>query len=164
MWRDVLWGMLQIVGIVRSQSAEETSLRTSWKSLLDALFEELLLRSDVIVRRGLTKEYRHKKQSIDAVRGRIMLAEYAKRNHVHKERTYCRYLTYTPDVHLNQILKKPSKSSAYQRGYHGWRGNPGDSCSILTTSIRARLICESSSILFSTDSPNTTGERSRLHD
>jgi 5-methylcytosine-specific restriction enzyme subunit McrC len=106
MWRDALWGMLQRVGIVKSQSAGEASLRTSRQSLLDALFEELLLRADVIARRGFAKGYRHTQQNIDAVRGRIMFAEQTKRNHVHKEKTYCRYLTYTPDVHLNQILKR----------------------------------------------------------
>ncbi len=73
MWRDTRWGMLQVVGIVRSQSAGEASLRTSRQSLLDMLFEELLLRAEGIIRRGLVKGYRYVEQNIGAVRGKIML-------------------------------------------------------------------------------------------
>jgi 5-methylcytosine-specific restriction enzyme subunit McrC len=58
-WRDALWRMLQVVGVVRFRVAGDTSLRTTHFSLLDMLFGEFLSRLEEIVKRGLSKGHLH---------------------------------------------------------------------------------------------------------
>lgn len=105
-WRNALWDMLQAVGVVRSTTAGDASLRTSTRSLLDTLFDEFLARTDEIVVNGLAKGYVHQEANIGMVRGKIVFNEHIKRNHVHREMNFCRFLTFTSDVIKNQILKR----------------------------------------------------------
>jgi 5-methylcytosine-specific restriction enzyme subunit McrC len=105
-WRDALIGMLQIAGVVRSRSAGNASLRTSHSSLLDVLFGDLLARVDEIVRRGLYKGYHHSEANLGMIRGKIVFGQHVKRNHIHREMSFCRYLTHTADTLPNQILKR----------------------------------------------------------
>lgn len=105
-WRDALWEMLQFVGVVRSQTAGDAFLRTAHYSLLDMLFGEFLSRVEVILKKGLSKGYLHDEGNLGTVRGKIVFSKHTKCNHVHREMSYCRYLTYTPDILLNKILKR----------------------------------------------------------
>jgi 5-methylcytosine-specific restriction enzyme subunit McrC len=105
-WRDALWGMLQLVGVVRSRTAGNAFLRTAHFSLLDMLFCEFLSRVEEIVKRGLSKGYLQDEGNLGTVRGKIVFSDHTKRNHVHREMSYCRYLTYTSDILLNKILKR----------------------------------------------------------
>lgn len=105
-WRDALWGMLQFVGVVRSRTAGDAFLRTAHYSLLDMLFGEFLSRVEMILKKGLSKGYLHDESNLGTVRGKIVFSKHTKCNHVHREMSYCRYLTHTSDILLNKILKR----------------------------------------------------------
>ncbi len=105
-WRNALLDMLAVAGIVRSHSAGDASLRTIHHSLLDVLFSEFIARVDEILKSGLSKGYIHEETNLGMVRGKIVFGEHSKRNHIHRERSYCRYLTYSPNILINQVLKR----------------------------------------------------------
>lgn len=56
--------------------------------------------------RGLYRAYVEEESNLPTVRGRILIAEDVRHNHVLRHRTYCRYTEYSWDVADNRVLRQ----------------------------------------------------------
>jgi len=72
-------------------------------------FAELV---DRRISRGLYRAYVEREDNLLAVRGRIAIAEDARRNHVLRHRTYCRFTDLTWDIPENQIVRQVAHMTA----------------------------------------------------
>jgi len=108
-WREALLGMLQVAGIVQSRSSGPASLRTTSSSFLDMLYEEFLTCVERIVGRGFKKGYIRTKSNLGLIRGKILFNRNIRENYIHKERNFCEFTSYSPDIPINQVLKQAVK-------------------------------------------------------
>ncbi len=77
---------------------------------LDAVLEFLVVAFARMVEErivaGLHRSYVEREDNLAAVRGRIVVAEDGRRNHVLRHRTWCRYAEFTWDIPENQVIRQ----------------------------------------------------------
>ena len=76
----------------------------SCPAVLDLLSRLLTKGADVLLKRGIAKEYRTHEQEIAGVKGKLELAQTIKRNRHREGRTICTLDDLTGDILLNQIV------------------------------------------------------------
>ena len=103
-WRGVLLQMLHACGKLEAQSAGAAKVRKQHLNLLEVYFEYFLREIEVLIHRGLIKQYRRKSGNVKALKGKLEFAQNIRHNAVHKERFYTTHQVYDRDHSLHQIL------------------------------------------------------------
>lgn len=104
-WRNALIRMLEIARVIRARPSTSSNVSTTRSSLLDYLFAIYLEEVSTILDHGLTNDYTEREENGTKLRGRIVFPEHIRRNGVHQERNYCRFVDLTQDNPLNRLLK-----------------------------------------------------------
>ncbi|MDJ1503519.1 McrC family protein [Xanthocytophaga agilis] len=105
-WRDVLIGMLKAVGGFKIESPSSSSLRIRHNSILHLYFELFLTEVEILVHRGLTKQYRQTEGNTTVLKGSLHFGKHLQHNLVHQEKFYIRHTVYDKTHPLNQVLYK----------------------------------------------------------
>ncbi len=102
--RNVLIDMLRVCNKIKidSVSYANQSLRNS--SLFEIFIRQFLQEVKILIREGLHKKYRKTEDNINFYRGKLLVNNQIKYNHLHKERFYCEFNTFDYDNKMNQIL------------------------------------------------------------
>jgi len=103
-YRRALYRMLQVSGHISARIVGKASVKLAEASLLDIFYEEYLRRVEELIRSGLVKQYRTTEENVQALRGRILFGESAKRNAAHEERHYCAVTRYTANNLFNGVI------------------------------------------------------------
>ena len=107
-WQRVLLKMLAISNEIELETISEASLRKRF-TLLDLYFEIFVNEVDSLLRKGLTKKYRHNEGNVKALKGRLNFSRNIQQNLIHKERFYTTHQEYDHEHLINQILLKGLK-------------------------------------------------------
>jgi 5-methylcytosine-specific restriction enzyme subunit McrC len=104
-WQNVLLRMLSLSGELELETVSEASLKKR-TSLLDLYFEIYLNELDALLRKGLTKKYRHQTDNVKTWKGRMNFAKNIQHNLIHRERFFTTHQQYDHNHLINQILHK----------------------------------------------------------
>lgn len=105
-WQERLIGMLRAVHGFEVKAPSSSSLKVNQSSILDLYFELFITEVELILRRGLIKQYRQTEGNLNALKGRLVFSKHISKNLVHKERFYTQYTTYDVEHVFHMILCK----------------------------------------------------------
>ena len=112
-WRNVLIPMLKTSGYLQTETTGEAFVRKQPLSLIHVYFELFLKRMEVLIRRGLIKQYRKESGNTKALKGKLEFARHIQHNLVHRERFYTRHQVYDTDHTLHLILRTAAEIVQY---------------------------------------------------
>lgn len=105
-WKQILLEMLKKSGMINMISLTNADLRLQNSSLLDLYINHFLNEVELILRKGLVKQYRQNKGNVKALKGRLLFHQQISKNSLHKERFYTEHQVYDYNHIVNQILIK----------------------------------------------------------
>lgn len=108
-WRDLLIGMLQVVGSFDIKSTSSSNLKIKPNTVLDLYFELYVKEIEYLLHTGLIKKYRKKEGNVTALKGNLHFCKHIQYNLTHQERFYVRHSTYDVKHILHFILYKALK-------------------------------------------------------
>lgn len=103
-WHNVLLEMLRQTRFLKLDYLSEASLRYRKHSILHLYFSQYLAELNVLLKRGLVKQYRLKEGNVVALRGSIQFGRQIAKNLIHKERFYTRHQVYDHEHLIHQVL------------------------------------------------------------
>jgi 5-methylcytosine-specific restriction enzyme subunit McrC len=104
-WRNVLLKMLAVCNHIRVDAVSEASLHRRYSSILDLYFEIFLDEVEILLRKGLIKQYRVNEGNMGILKGRIDFAQNIQKNLMHRELFYTHHQVYNHDHLINQVLQ-----------------------------------------------------------
>ncbi|MDW5288878.1 5-methylcytosine restriction system specificity protein McrC [Formosa sp. PL04] len=105
-WHSVLLKMLAQCKKIKVDSVSKAALKKRHHSLLDLYFDLFLDEVNMLLSRGLIKQYRKQSGNVLALKGRLDFSKNIQHNLVHKERFYTNHQVYDYNHLINQILLK----------------------------------------------------------
>jgi 5-methylcytosine-specific restriction enzyme subunit McrC len=105
-WHGALLKMLKICKHINVTSVSEASLKQRHNSLLELYFEIYLDEVQLLLRRGLIKQYRRHTSNVLSLKGRLDFNKNIQQNLIHQERFYTEHQIYDFENLANQILLK----------------------------------------------------------
>ena len=105
-WHTVLLKMLAQCKKIKIDSVSKAALKKRHHSLLDLYFDLFLDEVNMLINRGLIKQYRKQSGNVLALKGRLEFSKNIQHNLVHKERFYTNHQVYDYCHLNNQILLK----------------------------------------------------------
>lgn len=103
-WRDILIDMLRICKYIKIDSIGYAEQKLQNSSLFEIFIRQFLQEVKILMREGLHKKYRKTEDNINFYRGKLLVNNQIKYNHLHKEKFYCEFNTFDYDNKMNQIL------------------------------------------------------------
>jgi 5-methylcytosine-specific restriction enzyme subunit McrC len=105
-WRKILSYMLSVAGHMEFKNQFSNSQNSHNTSIASQYFEIFLNELDMIVHRGLIKNYSKKEENLNVLKGKIIFSKQVRKNLFHKEKMYVRHSSYSQENLLNMILYK----------------------------------------------------------
>lgn len=105
-WQGVLIDMLRIAKKTKVRNKENAHVERQSRHLLDIYFEWYLNEINILIHRGLIKQYYRETGNVKALKGKLEFAGHLSKNFVHKERFYTTHQVYGTDHIIHQILAK----------------------------------------------------------
>jgi len=105
-WRSLLISMLKYVWSLKIHSPTESNLSLHHSSILDLYIELFCREIEILVHKGLIKQYRLQESNQKALKGAFVFSKHITKNIVHKELFYVRSSVYDQNHILHQILFK----------------------------------------------------------
>ena len=105
-WHTVLLKMLAKCKKIKIDSVSKAALKKRHHSLLDLYFDLFLDEVNMLLNRGLIKQYRKQSGNVLALKGRLEFSKNIQHNLVHKERFYTNHQVYDYSHLINQIVLK----------------------------------------------------------
>jgi 5-methylcytosine-specific restriction enzyme subunit McrC len=105
-WHGALLKMLKVCKHINVTSVSEASLKQRHNSLLELYFEIYLDEVQLLLRRGLIKQYRRHTSNVLSLKGRLDFNKNIQQNLIHQERFYTEHQIYDFENLANQILLK----------------------------------------------------------
>lgn len=105
-WRHVLIDMLRMCSKIKIDSMSFANQKLENSSLFEIFIRNFLEEVKMLIREGLNKKYRKTDDNINFYRGKLLVNNQIKYNHLHKERFYCEFNTFDYDNKMNQIIKR----------------------------------------------------------
>ncbi len=96
--------MLKECGHLKASSSGAAHVKRQNLNLLEVYFELFLGEVNMLLRRGLIKQYRKETSNVKALKGKLEFAGNIRKNLVHKERFYTTHQVYDRNHLLHQIL------------------------------------------------------------
>ena len=103
--RAALVRMLAVVWRVRVADGELAAMRTQRLDLLEILIRLFAGRLLTVVRRGLPRRYRERREDLNLLRGRLDVTRQVTRFAVRPDLFACRFEEWSEDTPLNRVLK-----------------------------------------------------------
>ncbi len=103
-WRSTLSYMLSKSGLFEFKNQFSSSQSRKNKSVLHQYFEIFLNELDILVHRGLIKNYNKKEENLNILKGKLVFSKQVRKNFIHREKMYVRHTSYTQETTLNKIL------------------------------------------------------------
>lgn len=103
-WQKVLIEMLRVTRKLKVQKVGEANVTKQNIHLLDIYFEWYLNEVQLLIRRGLIKQYYNETSNVKALKGKLEFSGHITKNLVHKERFYTTHQVYDKDHLVHQIL------------------------------------------------------------
>lgn len=105
-WRNILIGMLKVVGNFDIKSTSESNLKINPNTILDLYFELFIKEVEYLFRNGLVKKYHKKEGNLLSLKGSLQFSKHIQLNITHQERFYVRHTTYDTEHQLHFIIYK----------------------------------------------------------
>lgn len=105
-WHGALLKMLKVCKHINVTSVSEASLKQRHNSLLELYFEIYLDEVQLLLHKGLIKQYRRQTSNVLALKGRLDFNKNIQQNLIHQERFYTEHQVYDFENLANQILLK----------------------------------------------------------
>lgn len=105
-WRKLLLVMLRVVKGVRLRAQELAGLETRSGDLYEVLVRRFVDVTQDLLREGLARSYREIEDNGNAFRGRLLVTQHLRHNHVRQERLYVAYEVHDADNLHNRILRR----------------------------------------------------------
>lgn len=106
LWRNVLLDMLCISNRISVDAIQDANLKKRHNSILDLYFGIFVSQLEVLVRRGLFKEYKSYSSNLPTLKGKLNFSKNLQYNIVRKDRFYTDHQVYSYDHRVNQVLSK----------------------------------------------------------
>lgn len=103
-WQHALIHMLKATQKLNTQQIGEAHVSKQSIHLLDIYFDLFLNEVELLIHRGLIKQYDTELSNIKVLRGKIDFNKHIRKNLVHKERFYTTHAVYHKDHIIHQIL------------------------------------------------------------
>ena len=105
-WRERLIGMLKSVGMFQIEAPTSAALQLKSNYLLDLYFEIFIKEVEVLLHKGLVKNYRKQDGNQFALKGALQFGKQIQHNLTHQERFFTRHTVYDRQHPYNQVLLK----------------------------------------------------------
>lgn len=105
-WPGLMFHMLDVVAGVRLAPQDNAPLRSRSGELFDILLARFLDLTQTILRAGLARSYREVEENGTTFRGRLLVGQHLRANHVRQERMYVAYEVHDADNLPNRILHR----------------------------------------------------------
>jgi 5-methylcytosine-specific restriction enzyme subunit McrC len=105
-WQSVLLDMLQACHWIKPEAVTSARLAKRPFSLLDIFLHAFLHQVEVLVHRGLVKQYRQHQGNVFALKGQLKFAQHLSQNLIHQERFFTQHTVFDSDELLHQLLKE----------------------------------------------------------
>jgi 5-methylcytosine-specific restriction enzyme subunit McrC len=105
-WHSVLISMLKICKYLKVNSESEAKLKQRQNSILELYFDTYLNEVELLLHKGLIKQYRKQSSNILVYKGKINFNKQIQKNLFHQERFYTEHQIYDHENLANQILLK----------------------------------------------------------
>ncbi|MFV0218647.1 McrC family protein [Empedobacter falsenii] len=112
-WRNLLIGMIKTVWGFDVKSTGSSSLKLKSNSILELYFELFISEVEYLLHRGLIKRYRKNEGNQTSLKGALQFSKHISQNLVHKERFYVKYMQYSNEHTIHEILFKTIKLLAH---------------------------------------------------
>ena len=73
--------------------------------ILDIFIKMFLDEVEKIIKKGIKNDYISKQENQNFLKGKFLIDEHIRKNHIHKERFYVEYDEYLADIKVNRIIK-----------------------------------------------------------
>jgi 5-methylcytosine-specific restriction enzyme subunit McrC len=102
-WRDILSYMLRVVGDFEFLMQFGATPKKN-RSILEPYFSIFLDEIEILLHRGLIKNYIQKEANKNNLKGKLIFSKQIQKNLIHKERMFVKHTSYSQDNSLNSIL------------------------------------------------------------
>lgn len=105
-WQSVLIDMLRVTKKLKIKQAGQAKVTKQSIHLLDMYFEWFLTEVQLLIHKGLIKQYYKETGNVKALKGKLEFAGHIQKNLVHQERFYTTHQVYEKDHLIHQILNQ----------------------------------------------------------
>jgi 5-methylcytosine-specific restriction enzyme subunit McrC len=105
-WHNALVSMLQECKLIKLNAISNARLKLKSTTILDLYFDLFFTEVETLLKHGLRKDYRSKRENMSKVKGKILFTDHLRKNTFHHERFFVEHKIFDANNRFNQILFK----------------------------------------------------------